>query len=178
MSRFCKSLFIWALLNRCVLTIKDIVRDIKTCEKNLPNSFTASQKNILCKDRIERYSLADICAIEARTQLNYNFEQITDICLGAKSITHIACIKQLSQSDRKSVGLKLCNHTVNAYPGFCWNEMIKIAGINRRAHQTELLDFCTNAFDSTSMDCFKHSFSTGQGIQLFFYTLVITNLMT
>lgn len=124
---------------------------IKSCENQIPKSFSATQRNEFCTSC--QGNLGPVkCANDAKHQFKLKYEDVFDLCVNSTSTGPVECFKTLSLTERQGFGKKLCSGVVSSQPAKCL-QTILLSRFYSKGDFDHALTFCRGAPFASSIDC-------------------------
>lgn len=157
-------LFIVILVQCCTFAGADSAAPDGECQKRVPNSYTALQKNQLCLKPLGRAHPTTIgpaiCASVAKQLLhgNVKFETILQLCQGATSASPVQCYDKMDNvgsSSKAKYGVELCAHVENTLPGECFATVSSYPGSSSKVKPEVILSFCKALEDRAPLLCLQ-----------------------
>lgn len=158
-------LLLVVILVQCYATASaDNATSDEECQKRIPNSYTAVQKNQLCMKIPGRPNPTTIgpaiCASVAKQLLhgNVKFETILQLCQGATSAAPIQCYDKMDSvgsSSKTKYGVELCAQAESTLPGECFATVSSYSGTSSKVKPEVLMSFCKVLEDRAPLLCLQ-----------------------
>jgi hypothetical protein len=131
---------------------------LNDCEKRVHTSFSPSQKQEICSNYDNDYSIGPaICSIGAKDKLHLPYKDILKLCYHAVSDGPVDCMLALPTSLRSSIGYSLCNKATSALPAKCYSEINTL--VKSSSEKENVIKFCHNLQDISPLKCVTASLS-------------------
>jgi hypothetical protein len=125
---------------------------LNECEKRVHTSFSPSQKQEICSNYDNDYSIGPaICSIGAKDKLHLPYKDILKLCYHAVSDGPVDCMLAIPTSLRSSVGYSLCNKATSALPAKCYSEINTL--VKSSSEKDNVIKFCHNLQDISPLKC-------------------------